>query len=63
MAAAGKLQRAEMALPCDARSANPSPASTAFRVLQWNILADGLAQYGDFVRVRAYCCVLVVLVS
>lgn len=27
-----------------------SPVSPSFSVLQWNILADGLAQNGDFVR-------------
>ena len=26
---------------------------TSLKVLQWNILADGLAQHGDFVRVRS----------
>lgn len=26
--------------------------STGFRVLQWNVLADGLAQNGNFVNVR-----------
>ena len=25
---------------------------TSLKVLQWNVLADGLAQHGDFVRVR-----------
>jgi hypothetical protein len=29
-----------------------SPASTSLRVLQWNVLADGLAQFGNFHRVR-----------
>ena len=26
---------------------------TSLKVLQWNVLADGLAQHGDFVRVRS----------
>ena len=25
----------------------------SLKVLQWNVLADGLAQHGDFVRVRS----------
>lgn len=29
-----------------------SPASTSLRVLQWNVLADGLAQFGNFHRVE-----------
>lgn len=33
------------------------PDVAHFRVLQWNVLADGLAQHGDFCRVRAqYPC-------
>lgn len=31
-----------------------SPSGAQFRVMQWNILADGLAQNGDFVRVSAF---------
>lgn len=30
-------------------------ASSRFKILQWNILADGLAQNGDFVKVGVAC--------
>lgn len=32
---------------------SPTGTRPCLTVLQWNVLADGLAQYGDFVRVRA----------
>lgn len=57
----GKIRRASIPLlgpPC-------GPPGTHFRVMQWNVLADGLAQYGDFVRVstlQSYVAGWVVLV-
>ena len=44
-ACATKLARTERQLECKARSEHP------FRVLTFNMLADGLAQDGDFIRV------------
>lgn len=31
------------------------PAAAQIKVLQWNILADGLAQNGDFIKVCLVC--------
>ncbi len=31
---------------------NPKKDSATLKVLQWNVLADGLAQHGDFVKVH-----------
>ncbi|DBA92990.1 TPA: hypothetical protein ACH3X2_003332 [Trebouxia sp. C0005] len=36
---------------------NPKKDSANLKILQWNVLADGLAQHGDFVKVtqQALC--------
>lgn len=34
------------------RLASGSAGGARLRVLQWNVLADGLAQEGDFIKVR-----------
>ena len=35
------------------RNGTSSDVAPCLSVLQWNVLADGLAQYGDFERVRS----------
>lgn len=45
-----KLKRTELSL-----ATHQGPPSSRFKVLQWNILADGLAQHGDFIKVRHAC--------
>ena len=45
--AAQKLRRTQLTL-----APRRGPPEARFKVLQWNVLADGLAQHGDFVKVR-----------
>lgn len=47
---ASKVKRTPVTLNYSRR-----PASLHFKVLQWNILADGLAQHGDFCKVPPGC--------
>ncbi|GFH29183.1 endo/exonuclease/phosphatase domain-containing protein, partial [Haematococcus lacustris] len=50
LGAKGKLKRSFVRVvlpPADLAPSAPSP----LRVLQWNVLADGLAQHGDFIKV------------
>lgn len=47
-----KLKRQEVLL-----QPQKAPAECQFKVLQWNVLADGLAQNGDFVKVGFGCAV------
>ena len=39
-------------VPLKAANGAAGSQNPAFRVVQWNTLADGLAQYGDFIKVR-----------
>lgn len=48
---AHKLQRAELSLQWPAGYVSRGAGGGTLRVLTWNILADGLAQHGDFVHV------------
>jgi hypothetical protein len=49
--AAQKLRRTQLTL-----APYRGPPEARFKVLQWNVLADGLAQHGDFVKVRPCAC-------